>query len=89
LKNIVRSRKLKDDAALVNSSGLFDKEWYLAHNPDVAQAKIEPLFHYLRHGGFEGRDPGPSFCSNWYLDAYEDVKNAGMNPLIHYVKYGR
>jgi glycosyltransferase involved in cell wall biosynthesis len=89
LKNIARSRKIKNDAALVNSSGLFDKEWYLANNPDVAQAKIEPLFHYLRHGGFEGRDPGPGFYSNWYLDAYEDVKNAGMNPLIHYVKYGR
>lgn len=74
---------------LIRTSGLFDNAWYLANNPDVAQAKTDPLFHYLLHGGFEGRDPGPHFSSNGYLDAYEDVKKAGVNPLVHYLKYGR
>jgi len=77
------------DLRLLRSSGLFDEAWYLDHNPDVAQAKVDPLLHYLRFGGFEGRDPGPNFSSAWYLDTYEDVKKAGLNPLVHYLKHGR
>ena len=74
---------------LIRMSDLFDKDWYLMRNPDVAQAKVNPWLHYLRYGGFEGRDPGPSFCSAWYLDTYNDVKEARINPLIHYLRYGR
>jgi glycosyltransferase involved in cell wall biosynthesis/uncharacterized coiled-coil protein SlyX len=88
-KQIRRNRRLKEDLALIRSSGLFDKTWYLTHNPDVTQAKVDPLLHYLRYGGFEGRDPGPNFSSAWYLEAYEDVKKAGINPLVHYLKQGR
>lgn len=74
---------------LLRESDLFDANWYLANNPDVAKTKIDPLLHYYRHGAFEGRDPGPKFSSSWYLDSYEDVKKAGINPLVHYLKYGR
>ena len=85
---IRRNRKIREDIALIRSSGLFDKAWYLANNPDVAQARVDPAHHYLLYGGFEGRAPGPNFSSTWYLDAYDDVKKAGINPLIHYLKYG-
>jgi SAM-dependent methyltransferase len=88
-KKIKRNINLKEDSALIRSSGLFDETWYLNKNPDVAQAKADPAPHYLRMGGFEGRDQGPNFCSAWYLDTYEDVKKDGVNPLVHYVKYGR
>jgi SAM-dependent methyltransferase len=50
---------------------------------------MDPFLHYLGHGGYEGRDPGPTFSSSWYLRAYPDVKNAGTNPLIHYIRYGQ
>jgi len=88
-KKIRRNRKLREDIALIRSSGLFDEQWYLANNPDVAQAGVDPACHYLLYGGFESRDPGPNFSSAWYLDVYEDVKKAGTNPLVHYLKYGR
>lgn len=74
---------------LIQDSSLFDEAWYLAKNPDVAQAKIDPALHYLRHGGFEGRDPGPNFSSAFYLDTYPDVKAARINPLVHYLLNGR
>lgn len=74
---------------LIRASGLFDDVWYLSKNPDVAQARANPLFHFVRHGWVEGRDPGPRFCSKYYLETYEDVKNARINPLIHYLLYGR
>jgi len=84
-----RNEKVMEEMTLIRSSELFDEKYYLAHNPDIAQAKIDPVFHYLRHGGFEGRDPGPNFSSNWYLMTYPDVKDTGLNPLIHYIKYGK
>jgi hypothetical protein len=74
---------------LIRMSGLFDKAWYLAENPDLVQGKVNPWLHYLRYGGFEGRDPGPDFSSKWYLDTYGDVKKAGINPLVHYLRYGK
>lgn len=73
---------------LIPKSGLFDKDWYLTNNPDVAQAKLNPLLHYLRYGFFEGRAPGPSFSSKWYLEKNPDVVQAGVNPLVHYLRYG-
>ncbi len=81
--------KLFRQLYLIRTSGLFDKKWYLEHNPDVAHAKVEPAIHYLRFGGFEGRDPGPDFSSNYYLNVHEDVKKAGMNPLVHYLMFGK
>lgn len=73
---------------LIRDSVLFDDAWYIAQNPDVAQANIDPALHYLRHGWFEGRDPGPKFSSDFYLDTYADVKAARINPLVHYLLYG-
>lgn len=92
-KFIVRKVKqgwnLFRDLHLIRTSGAFDKDWYLTNNPDVVQAKVDPLFHYLRYGGFEGRDPSPDFSSKWYLDTHEDIKRSGINPLVHYLRYGQ
>ncbi len=73
----------------INRSGLFDKNWYLEKNLDVAQAKVNPLLHYLRYGGFEGRDPGPGFSNKWYMNTFEDAASAGINPLVYYLKFGQ
>lgn len=88
-------RKIRNRVRLINNrdiilhSGFFDQAWYLSHYSDVAQAVANPADHYLRYGGFEGRDPGPNFSSSWYLEKYEDVKLAGINPLMHYLKWGK
>ena len=37
------------------TSPLFDSCWYLEQNPDVRQANINPLVHYVRFGGSEKR----------------------------------
>jgi Glycosyltransferase family 25 (LPS biosynthesis protein) len=69
-------------------SGLFDKDWYLQNNPDVAASGIEPVWHYVAHGAREGRDPSPSFSTAGYLADNADVSIAGINPLAHFVLYG-
>lgn len=75
--------------ALVRHSALFDVEWYLRRNPDVAAAGVDPVMHYLMFGAREGREPSPVFCGALYLWANPDVAKAGVNPLIHYLCCGR
>jgi hypothetical protein len=38
-----------------NPSPNFNTDNYLAANPDVEAANIDPLLHFLQHGAFEGR----------------------------------
>ena len=89
LLRMVKKQNRDSDLALLRSSDLFDTAWYLTKNPDVAKIHIDPVYHYLWHGGFEGRDPGPNFSSRWYLENYQDVKKAKVNPLVHYLRNGK
>lgn len=79
---------MQTDYLLAYTSGLFDQAAYLSSNPDVAAANIDPLQHYLQHGGIEGRSCGKAFNSPAYLAHYPDVAQTGINPLLHYLRYG-
>ena len=85
---VMEGFRLVRDMRLIAASGLFDRDWYLAQNPDVAMAGVDPLRHYLRRGALEGRDPNPFFNTAYYLEANPDVAAANINPLVHFVKYG-
>ncbi|WP_311950124.1 class I SAM-dependent methyltransferase [Halomonas piscis] len=85
-------QRLAQDIALLQESDWFDADWYLKRYPDIAKHRRfsrEPLLHYLLHGGFEGRNPGPDFDSRFYLQRYADVRKRGTNPLVHYLRYGQ
>jgi glycosyltransferase involved in cell wall biosynthesis len=75
--------------AVIASSKLFDRNWYLRANADVASAGMDPVEHYIKYGAAEGRDPGPFFSTRGYLAANSDVDAAGVNPLFHYLQFGR
>lgn len=74
--------------ATIENSAFFDAEWYLKNYPDIREKEIDPVKHYLSHGGFEGRDPSPLFCSDEYLSLHPDVRRAHVNPLYHYMVNG-
>jgi len=67
----------------------FDNKYYLRKNPDVRDAGIDPLTHFLSCGWKEKRDPSQEFSSDFYLLANPDVAAAGINPLVHYAASGR
>ncbi len=73
---------------VIAQSDLFDIGFYLANYPDVAEAKIDPLWHYVKYY-YEGRNPSRDFDTNFYLSQYPDVAEAKINPLYHYLVYGR
>jgi len=66
----------------------FDPAYYLAQNPDIAAAGVDPLQHYLAYGWHEGRDPNAYFNTNYYRNQNPDVAAVGANPLLHYEDYG-
>lgn len=74
---------------LVKSSGYFHRAWYLARNPDVYSAGLDPLDHFCRHGDRELRLPGPFFDSRAYVATWSDVTTSGMGPLEHFLVIGR
>jgi GT2 family glycosyltransferase/glycosyltransferase involved in cell wall biosynthesis len=79
---------LRETMTLIMESGLFDARFYCERNPDVAQAGVDPLVHYLSNGAAEGRDPHPLFDTSFYLESNPDVAQAGVNPLGHYLSNG-
>ncbi|MCF8359105.1 MAG: glycosyltransferase [Prolixibacteraceae bacterium] len=73
----------------IKYSRFFNRKYYLRDNPDVAKSRMNPAFHYLLHGGFEGRNPSVKFESEYYLRNNPDVQKAKINPLLHYLLHGK
>lgn len=70
------------------SSKLFYTTYYIDTNPDVKQAKINPLWHYINHGDKEGRKPNPFFDpESCRLECPEAAKGKDLNILYHYYKF--
>jgi GT2 family glycosyltransferase/glycosyltransferase involved in cell wall biosynthesis len=67
---------------------LFDADWYVRSNPDVAVSNMDPYRHYRRFGATEGRDPSPFLDRDWYLLTNPDVAASGMDPIDHYYYVG-
>ncbi len=76
--NVQRWFSLRKDRSLIASSYLFDEDYYLAKNPDVKRAGVEPVKHYLVSGWRELRDPSLSFSTRQYLIDHSDVASAGV-----------
>lgn len=77
---------MSDKKSLV--SGIFDAEYYLAQNLDVAAAGVDPLEHFMTYGWQEKRDPNALFDMSYYLSQNPDVAAAGVDPLEHFMNYG-
>ncbi|MBB5278503.1 hypothetical protein HNR26_004604 [Rhizobium rosettiformans] len=82
-----------------NPNATFNTNQYLAANPDVAAAGVNPFTHFLNFGAKEGRAPSatfPSFASfdeKAYLAANPDLGAAGITTkgaaYEHFVKFGQ
>lgn len=68
-------------------AAIFDAKFYLAQNPDVVEAGVKPLVHFMRYGWREGRDPAPGFSLLDYASLHR--LPADVNPLLHYVQRGQ
>ena len=74
------------DGIAINIVSLFDEAWYVSSNPDVVEAGVPGLAHYLESGWREGRSPHPLFDEAWYRNEYGVLNSSG---LLHYLRSGR
>jgi hypothetical protein len=67
----------------------FDAHYYYACYPDVCEAGVDALEHFMEIGWREGRNPSHNFDVSYYLAINADVVAAGINPYAHYIQAGR
>ena len=65
---------------------LFDADYYREAYPDVAASGVNPLWHYVVRGVYEGRNPHPLFDTNFYLS--QCPRMPGVNALSDYLQHG-
>ncbi|MFG6157358.1 glycoside hydrolase family 99-like domain-containing protein [Halomonas sp. 1390] len=88
LKHWPAERRLaSDERYRIAASGLFDAAWYLNQNPDVQSQQLDPLDHFLKRGGFEGRDPSPHFDTLEWLTRHPWLIEQHQHPLLHYLDH--
>jgi hypothetical protein len=88
IRKIIRYVRYMKSCRTIRKSGQFDTDFYLRRYPDVAEADIDPLFHYVRHGTDEGRRPREDFDTSFYVMHYPDIAGSRLNAFEHYLKYG-
>lgn len=73
---------------IIQSSGLFDVNWYFSQLQDGQDLPSNPISHYLLVGSKQGLMPNRLFKPDWYNMQYPDVAASGMDPLLHYIASG-
>ncbi|NTT87277.1 hypothetical protein [Tabrizicola fusiformis] len=73
---------LAQEIAAVAGHPLFNADWYRATYPDLRDSPLPPAEHFLRHGLFEGRNPGPDFVTLAWFVANPEALTARRNPLL-------
>ena len=78
---------LFDDYAVITESGLFDADYYISANPDVAELNYDPLLHYLELGALEMRNPSRDFNAKDYMQRCREIGEEPENPLLHFIRF--
>lgn len=63
---------------------IFSVPFYESRNPDVVEAGIDPIAHYLDFGWREGREPAPWFDSTLYLRIQPELTSLDMPAFVHF-----
>ncbi len=79
-------KEIQKSIAILEKSGLFDEAYYLSEYPDVEQANVKAVRHFLLYGGFEGRNPNPYFDSTLYLSQFPRLEKKRINPLLDFIE---
>src|SRR5262249_18638136 len=96
IRDVLRLARLRPRRALrlvleywtIHRSQVFDRDFYLAKNPDVAGARIDPLWHYLRFGEGERRRPSKSLSHIKLCNMVGEPSAVSGSLLARFVREG-
>lgn len=88
IDNLIINNHNKDKNVynILKKSGIFDETWYLKRYPDVAESKIDPLYHYVYFGAYEEREPVSWLKIKEFIIENKEIKLKKINPLYYYLK---
>ncbi len=66
-----------------NELEYFNAEWYLKQYPEVANANVDPLGHFLEYGWKHGYNPGKDFNMQEYLNQNPELLTLNISLLEH------
>jgi hypothetical protein len=81
-------RNVRRTLRRIAESGLCDAAFYYERYPDIRDASLDPVHHYVHHGAAEGRNPHPLFDTSYYVHGNPDVNKTRCNPLEHFIVHG-
>lgn len=64
---------------------LFDTDYYLRANRDVARSGVDPFLHYVLRGATQGRNPAADFDTRFYRGQSGQTR---LDPVRHYMRTG-
>jgi glycosyltransferase involved in cell wall biosynthesis len=73
---------------LIKGSGVFDPDYYLSQNPDLAGSGKNLLVHYFSEGEDELRRFSIYFERDYYLSQLSSERRDVTNPLVHFLQKG-
>lgn len=71
---------------IIKHSLLFDEVYYRQAYPEIGSQN--PIWHFVRKGWREVKNPSPHFDTAFYLSENPDVRQAEVNPLVHFIRKG-
>lgn len=84
-----RYKNLQEYYEKINSSGIFDRIYFVENYKDHSIDGMDSLIYYILYADFIGINPSEEFCTNFYLIMRPDVERKGICGLYHYVCHGR
>lgn len=89
IRRQLRKEKPDLNAFFSDKRRIWDPEYYLEKNPDVAVAGVPPLGHYISSGWLEKRCLSRCYATEDYLIVNQDCLSLGVSPLEHYYIFSR
>ncbi|QEZ47536.1 glycosyltransferase [Cupriavidus oxalaticus] len=87
VKKVVRLIRDELDIRYLRSKSHFDSAWYLAQNPDVQAAGVDPIRHFIRYGAAEGRNPRADFDTKRFLANRAKTRRPRRNVFVEYLAW--
>ncbi len=85
---VIQYENLDRDYTLLDQSDLFDSAYYRQQSPNLIDADIDLVRHYLLIGRFQGKTPNPDFDPAHYIECYGNQIDGNKDPFLHYLRKG-